>query len=103
MAKFGKWIGGGLGWTFGGPIGALVGFAVGSALDTAFTGEDENTSAYQRYKKTKPGDFGVSLLVLIAAVMKADGKVVKSELNYVKQYFLKQFGSEQSQEHLIAL
>jgi DnaJ like chaperone protein len=35
--------------------------------------------------------------------MKADGKVVKSELDYVKQYFLKQFGSEQTQEHLLAL
>ena len=104
MAKFGKWIGSGLGWAFGGPIGAVVGFAVGSAIDTAFkNGEGEQATAYQRYKRTTPGDFGVSLLVLIAAVMKADGKVVKSELDYVKQYFLKQFGSEQTQEHLLAL
>jgi DnaJ like chaperone protein len=103
MAKFGKWIGSGLGWAFGGPIGALVGFAVGSAIDTAFVNGDEPTTAYQRHKRTKPGDFGVSLLVLIAAVMKADGKVVKSELDYVKKYFLKQFGSEQTQEHLLAL
>ncbi len=103
MAKFGKWIGSGLGWAFGGPIGAVVGFAVGSAIDTAFVDGNEKTSAYARYKKTKPGDFGLSLLVLIAAVMKADGKVVKSELDYVKQYFLKQFGSEQTKEHLIAL
>tara|TARA_R110001592_G_scaffold5171_3_gene28652 strand:- start:1222 stop:1959 length:738 start_codon:yes stop_codon:yes gene_type:complete len=103
MAKFGKWIGSGLGWAFGGPIGAVVGFAVGSAIDTAFKTGEEPTTAYQRYKRTKPGDFGVSLLVLIAAVMKADGKVVKSELDYVKKYFLKQFGSEQTQEHLLAL
>ena len=26
MAKFGKWIGGGLGWALGGPIGAIIGF-----------------------------------------------------------------------------
>jgi DnaJ like chaperone protein len=103
MAKFGKWIGGGLGWAFGGPIGAVVGFAVGSAIDTAFVNGDEAATPYQRYKKTKPGDFGVSLLVLVASVMKADGRVVKSELDYVKGYFLKQFGSEQAQEHLLAL
>ncbi|MCB9359813.1 MAG: TerB family tellurite resistance protein [Flavobacteriales bacterium] len=103
MAKFGKWIGSGLGWAFGGPIGAVVGFAVGSAIDTAFQGGEKSTTAYQRYKRTTPGDFGVSLLVLIAAVMKADGKVLKSELDYVKQYFLKQFGSAQTQEHLLAL
>ena len=30
MAKFGKWIGGGLGWTFGGPIGAIFGFVIGA-------------------------------------------------------------------------
>lgn len=103
MAKFGKWIGSGLGWAFGGPIGALVGFAVGSAIDTAFINGEEPTTTYQRHKRTKPGDFGISLLVLIAAVMKADGKVVKSELDYVKKYFLKQFGSEQTQQHLLTL
>lgn len=103
MAKFGKWVGGGLGWAFGGPIGALVGFAFGSAIDAAIGGEDVGGTTYQRYKRTQPGDFGLSLLVLIAAVMKADGKVVKSELDYVKRYFLKQFGSDQTQQHLLAL
>ncbi len=33
MAKFGKWIGGGLGWAIGGPIGAIFGFAIGSMVD----------------------------------------------------------------------
>ena len=34
MAKFGKWIGGGLGWALGGgPIGALLGFAIGSMFE----------------------------------------------------------------------
>jgi len=30
MAKFGKWIGGGLGWAVGGPIGAIFGFVIGN-------------------------------------------------------------------------
>ena len=33
MGKYAKWIGGGLGWFFGGPLGALLGFAVGSMFD----------------------------------------------------------------------
>jgi DnaJ like chaperone protein len=49
---------------------------------------------------TAPGDFGMSLLVLIAAIMKADGKVVKAELDYVKQFFLNQFGESTSREAL---
>ena len=45
----------------------------------------------------------MSLLVLVAAVMKADGKVVKSELDYVKQFFVTQFGSESANEALLML
>ena len=29
MGKFAKWIGGGLGFVFGGPIGGLLGFFLG--------------------------------------------------------------------------
>jgi DnaJ like chaperone protein len=45
----------------------------------------------------------MSLLVLVAAVMKADGKVVKSELDYVKQFFVRQFGQESAKEALLIL
>lgn len=101
MARFGKWIGGGLGWVMGGPIGALLGFVVGSMVDGASTYQiPQYTTTTQR---TTPGGFGVTLIVLIAAVMKADGKVVKSELNYVKQFFLNQFGSERAREATMML
>ena len=33
MGKFGKWIGGGLGWALGGPLGAILGFTIGSMVD----------------------------------------------------------------------
>src|SRR5690606_8000463 len=101
MAKFGKWLGGGLGWAFGGPIGAILGFAVGSAIDSVVT--VEGSVINNQSNKRKANDFSLSLLVLIAAVMKADGKVLKSELDYVKNFFLKQFGSEHTQELLITL
>ncbi len=99
MGNFAKWIGGGLGFVFGGPIGGLLGFFLGSVVD-------ENTVTWQqsgtqgRINRTTPGDFGMSLIVLIAAVMKADGKILKSELDYVKRFFISQFGQDTAREAL---
>lgn len=100
MGRFGKWLGGGLGFVMGGPIGGMLGFLVGSMVDSTTV----HTSTYSPGQvRTTQGDFGVSLLVLIAAVMKADGKVVKSELDYVKQFFLRQFGPQSAAEASIML
>ncbi len=100
MGRFGKWLGGGLGFVMGGPIGGLLGFLVGSMVDNTTV----NTSIYSSSgSRTTPGAFGVSLLVLIAAVMKADGKVVKSELEYVKQFFIRQFGRDSAAEATMML
>ena len=103
MAKFGKWIGGGLGFTVGGPIGALFGFAIGSLFDKAGDSSiNESGTTRGRYQST-PNDFGASLLVLVAAVMKADGKILKSELEFVRRFFNKQFGSERTKQHMLIL
>jgi DnaJ like chaperone protein len=99
MGSFGKWIVGGLGWVVGGPIGGLLGMLVGSLVDEN-TGQSEYPTLDQH---TTPGAFGISLLVLIAGVMKVDGKVVKSELEYVKVFFVRQFGKERSKEALLIL
>ncbi len=98
MGRFAKWIGGGLGFVMGGPLGAVLGFLVGSMVDntTVITG----TTYRKTPQRTAQGDFGMSLLVLIAAMMKADGKVVKSELDYVKRFFISQFGEESAREAL---
>jgi len=100
MGKFGKWIGGGLGWAFMGPIGGLIGFAVGSMLDKGNdTGEmSRGTRGTRMTGQTTRGDFLSALVVLVAAVMKADGKVVKSELDYVKANFQASFGTESANE-----
>jgi len=93
MAKFGKWIGAGLGWTFGGPIGAVIGLGLGWMFDSA---QDMDIS--KGYRSTTRGDFAVSLLVLIAAIMKADNRVMQSELNYVKGFFVQKFGISSANE-----
>ena len=96
MAKFGKWIGGGLGWAFGGPIGAIVGFMVGSMIDGGQEAVKRGTTGYS--SRTTTGGYVMSLLVLVAAVMKADGKVLKSELDYVKKFLVHNFGEDSAQE-----
>jgi DnaJ like chaperone protein len=88
MSKYGKWLGGGLGWALGGPIGALFGFALGSLFDSTQVGMKTVTG------RTTPGDFSMSFLVLVAAIMKADNRILKSELDYVKAFLKANFGEE---------
>ena len=90
-----KWILGGLGWAVGGPIGAFVGYAAGSFFET-----DGESNRHIGSGQTQEGDFAISLLILSAAVMKADGKVLKSELNFVKDFLLKQYGEQKANDLL---
>jgi len=102
MGKYSKWVGGGLGWFLGGPLGAVFGFMVGSLVDGTRVSSQETIYRGRTYRTTA-GDFSMSLLVLVSAVMKADGKVVKSELDYVKRFFVKQFGEETATEAIFML
>ena len=88
----GKWITGAIGWALGGPLGGLAGYLLGSL----FEGDSQQTQrAYQGggfSANEQRNSFLVSLLVLSAAVMKSDGKVMKSELEYVKDFIRRSFG-----------
>lgn len=94
LSGYGKWLLGGLGWALGGPIAGVLGFVIGSAFDGMDSG------AYE-YKGTTPGDFRVSLLILAAAVMKADGRQLKSELDFVRAFFLQNFGEETTKQYMV--
>jgi DnaJ like chaperone protein len=48
-----------------------------------------------------PNDFSAALLVLCAAVMKADQKIMRSELDYVRNFFSRQFGETHTKERMI--
>lgn len=100
MAHFGKILGGGLGWAFGGPLGALVGAAIGGILDVGSDKKNLGSSARSSIHQTNAGDFGASLIALSAVVMKADGKILKSEIQYVRAFFQAQFGTERTNEYI---
>lgn len=106
MAKYGKWIGGGLGWILGAgsPIGAILGFALGSMFDVTNVNPEERKRMQQQYRQnTQAGDFIGSLLVLSAVVIKADGKVMKSEIEYVRNFFSQQFGTSFANQQILVL
>ena len=113
-----KWIFGAVGWAIGGYIGGILGYAIGSVIDgsrnnlrlgqgTDYTGGGYSTggygggSGYRNYSDSEQrNSFLISMLVLSTAVMKADGKVLKSELNYVKQFIRVNFGENAVAEAL---
>lgn len=100
-----KWITGALGFVMSGPIGAIIGVAMGHFLEELGKSSAtlQNQSTNTQYSRQPHNEFSISLMVLMAAVMKADGKVLKSELDYTKQYLIKLFGVEVATEaiHLL--
>ena len=81
----GKWIGAAAGWFFAGPIGGIIGYYVGKNV---FASKVDNKTAFE-----------ISLLILSSVVIKADGKVLKLELEYVKKFFTNTFGTTKSNEY----
>lgn len=121
MTGYFKWIGAGLGFYLTGFrfFGAFLGFLFGSFIDN-FTraakyvnqgggqGRQHNFRStqdifdfYQR--QTQRYDFPTMLLALSASVMKADDRVMKSELEYVKSFLQQQFGNQFTTSHLKTL
>ncbi len=100
MGFFTKLILTGLGWAFGGPIGGIIGYALGS-LFSSNNPRVIRSEVNEHFGNTEEKrDFNVSLLVLSAAVMKADGGVKKSELDYVKRFFLQNFGQDRAENYI---
>lgn len=98
MGRFTKWLGAGLGWSFGGPIGAVLGYLIANAIE-GFGKKD--FQEFQRQAQghsynTHSGDFEVSLLLLSSFVIKADGKIDPRELDFVRSYFVKMYGKDRA-------
>jgi DnaJ like chaperone protein len=97
MSRWSKWIFGGLGWAIGGPIGAVIGFALGSVTEEAGKEYKPGTQG----PVLLPNDFSAALMVLCAAVMKADQKLLRSELEFVRNFFRRTFGEQHTQQRML--
>ena len=91
----------GLGWALtSNPIGGVIAVVLGNMFTTrrprVFRSEVTDTLGQTEERR----DFNVTLLVLSAAVMKADSQVKKSELDYVKRFFLQNFGQERAEKYI---
>ncbi len=98
--------------------GAFVGLAIGGFIDKyrsiSKNGEAEASNSSGSYRsaddifsfyqqRASAYDFPTMLIALSAAIMKADGKVLRAELDYVKSFFAQQFGPNFSVQHLQTL
>ena len=101
MAKLGKWIGGFLGLITAGPLGALAGFVLGAIFDSSVDAVNANGGeayAQQHIYEGERNTFRFSLLVLASYIIRADGKVMHSEMNVVRSWLRVNFGEEAVEE-----
>ena len=104
----GKWLGGFLGWMVGGPLGALAGMAIGAifdySLDSVNTADNSGTFGtgtardHRRQYEGQRNGFLFSLLVLSSYIIKADGRVMHSEMEVVRRFLRQNFGETAVQE-----
>ncbi|WP_449022774.1 DnaJ domain-containing protein [Prevotella pallens] len=112
----GKWIGSALGWILSGGnvLGAIAGYCIGSLLsDATSTAERENgfngngntfrndysdTQFNQRPFEEDRNSFLFSMLVLSSYIIKADGKIMHSEMNCVRNFLRNNFGEQAVQQ-----
>lgn len=91
----GKWIGGILGFMTMGPLGALAGFALGSLLDINVTSSNATYGGEQTEEDRYMGQrnsFLFSMLVMASYIIRADGRIMHSEMEYVRQFLRMNFG-----------
>lgn len=99
----GKWIGGIFGFMSGGALGALAGVALGALFDYGVKQFSENDGGRaqedgghtdRQYYEGQRNSFLFSLLVLASYVIRADGKVMHSEMEFVRRFLRNNFGEE---------
>jgi len=87
----GEWLGAMYGWGIGGPAGSIIGFILGTIIDSF-----EFRIFRKSSKQSAMGSFATNILMLIAAVLKADGSITKPELDCVKAFLKQNFGEKEA-------
>ena len=91
-------------------FGAIIGYFIGSAFDNfknISSNANKNSGRTYSYdpgyytQRISQNDFASALLVLSGAVMKADGKILKAELDFVKVFFKKQFSENLAKQYIL--
>ncbi|WP_106792898.1 TerB family tellurite resistance protein [Aquimarina sp. Aq78] len=92
-----KWFAAILGYIFFRLPGAILGFILGSLLDaTKIKTSGGFKTVFSQDPKVTPADFELNLLSLSSIVIKADGRVNQTELDYVRRYFVSAYGKERA-------
>lgn len=103
----GKWIAGYLGWVVLGPLGGILAFLIGSFIESASSantaegGTRQSSFEQQEEANQQQGDrnsFLLSMLVMAAYIIKADGRVMHSEMELVRNFLRQNFGAEAAQQ-----
>lgn len=95
-----KWIGGIIGFMVHGPLGALAGYALGSLFDSVET----SAGGYRQTKMEDEADAGqrnsflFAMLVMASYIIRADGRIMHSEMEYVRRFLKNTFGEEAMKE-----
>lgn len=90
-------------------FGAIIGFVVGSLVDSfvsrgkSSAGNEDIFEYYRQHASRSHEDFATMITALSAAMMKADGRPLKVELDYIKGFFSRQFGPQFLNSHLKTL
>ena len=87
-----------MGFMAAGPLGALAGIVLGSlfdkTLDSVNTPDNDVFSNQRRETEGQRNSFFFSLLVLAAYVIKADGRIMHSEMECVRRFLRNNFGPD---------
>lgn len=88
-----KWVAAIIGYSFLRFPGAILGFIVGRFFEFLTKNSIKiKTSSYA----IRPEKFQLNLLALSALIIKADGKIQQKELNFVRSFFIGQYGKERA-------
>lgn len=85
-----------LGYLFYRFPGAIAGFIIGSILDNMRGKSRTFKTSFGPSQTVSPADFELNLLSLASLVIKADGNVSQTELDYVRQYFVQAYGRDRA-------
>ncbi|MAM19403.1 MAG: TerB family tellurite resistance protein [Bacteroidota bacterium] len=93
-----KWLAAVFGYMYARFPGAILGFIIGTLLDNYVRSSGGIFSSLfsERKPEVSPGDFELNLLSLCSIVIKADGHVSQTELDYVRAYFVRAYGKERA-------